>query len=159
MTSIVTIDFHGSVLFAIERDGEVFVALKPIVTGLGMNWSGQEQRLKRDAILAEGICVMHIPSPSGSTQDTLCLRLDLVNDWLFTIDERRVKEDAREKVLTYKRECYATASSTTTLSCSPRDPAAVAASRSLALIFVRLLKLTESAFISSGSSSKNNAVG
>lgn len=107
MSSIVTVDFHGDVLFAIEQDGEMFVALKPIVGGLGLDWSSQRHRLHRDPILAEGAVIMTIPSLAGGPQETLCLRLDLVNGWLFTIDDRRVRDEAtREKVLTYKRECY-----------------------------------------------------
>lgn len=47
------------------------------------------------------------PSAGGS-QETFCLRLDLVHGWLFTIDESRVKdEETRQRVLSYKRECYA----------------------------------------------------
>ena len=35
------------------------------------------------------------------------MRLQLINGWLFTIDESRVKdEETRQRVLTYKRECY-----------------------------------------------------
>lgn len=48
-----------------------------------------------------------IPS-LGGPQETTCLRLELVNGWLFTIDESRAKdEETRQRVLTYKRECYA----------------------------------------------------
>lgn len=46
-----------------------------------------------------------IPS-IGGPQETTCLRLDLVHGWLFTIDHDRVKPELRDRVLTYKRECY-----------------------------------------------------
>jgi len=105
-TKIITLNFRNDTLFAVERDGGVFVAVKPISDALGLKWSGQHDRLNRDPILSEGIRVMEIPSVGGM-QETICLKLELVNGWLFTIDESRVKdEETRQKVLTYKRECY-----------------------------------------------------
>lgn len=35
------------------------------------------------------------------------LKLDLLNGWLFGISETRVKPELKEKVLNYKRRCYA----------------------------------------------------
>lgn len=104
---ITTLDFRGDTLFAVERDDGVFIAPKPICDSLGIEWRKQQERLKRDPILSEGITITVIPS-LGGPQETTLLRLDLVNGWLFTIDESRVKdEETRQKVLTYKRECYA----------------------------------------------------
>lgn len=106
MNAIVTVDFRNDTLFAVERDDGVYVAIKPICDTLGIAWQKQLERMKRDPILAEGITIMVIPS-AGGPQETVCLKLDLVNGWLFTIDESRVKdEETRQKVLTYKRECY-----------------------------------------------------
>lgn len=105
MGKIVTVDFRNDTLFAVERDDGVFVAVKPICDSLGLAWGSQHNRLLRDTILAEGVFTMKMPSVGG-VQETTCLRLDLVNGWLLTIDESRVKEECRDLVLTYKRECY-----------------------------------------------------
>ncbi len=77
MNKIVTVNFRGAELYGFQSGTLVFVALKPIVEAMGLNWSGQEQRVKRDPILSEGICVMHIPFGRGGGQNTICLRLDL----------------------------------------------------------------------------------
>jgi hypothetical protein len=104
---ITTVEFYNDTLFAVERHDGVFVALKPICDSLGVAWNKQLERLKRDVILAEGMTIMVIPSPGGA-QETTCLRIDLVNGWLFGIDEGRVRDDeTRQQVLTYKRECHA----------------------------------------------------
>lgn len=104
---IITVDFRQDTLFAVERDDGVFVAVKPICDALGLLWNKQLERIKRDPILSEGMTMTGIPSPGG-VQETTLLRLELVNGWLFTIDEGRVRdEETRQKVLTYKRECYA----------------------------------------------------
>jgi hypothetical protein len=106
MGQIVTVDFKNDTLFAAQRDDGVFIALKPISDDLGLKWNGQFERLQRDPILSEGIRTIRMPSVGG-TQETTCLRLDLVNGWLFGIDESRVKdEEVRQRVLAYKRECY-----------------------------------------------------
>ena len=107
MGKIITVNFRGDDLVAFERDDGMFVALKPIVEGMGVNWEGQRQRIHRDPILSEGTCMMQVPFGRGGAQDALCLKFDLVNGWLFTIDSSRIKDDeVRARVLTYQRECY-----------------------------------------------------
>lgn len=107
MGNIVTVNFRGDQLYGFENDDGTFVALKPIVESMGMDWNGQYQRVKRDPILSEGMCVMHIPFGRGGNQEAVCLKLDLVNGWLFTIDTSRIKDEGvREKVILYQRECY-----------------------------------------------------
>ncbi len=106
MGNIVTVNFRNDTLFAVERDDGVFVAVTPICDALGLAAAMQRKRIQNDAILSEGGIVAIFPS-AGGMQETFCLRLDLVNGWLFTIDESRVKdEETRLRVLSYKRECY-----------------------------------------------------
>lgn len=106
MGKVVTVEFRQDTLFAVERDDGVYVALKPICDRLGVEWRKQRERIQRDPILAEGSTMVVLPSPGGP-QETLCIKLELVNGWLFGIDENRVKPEARDLVLAYKRECYA----------------------------------------------------
>lgn len=103
---MVPIEFHGDMLWAMQCDGPVWVAIKTIADALGLRWENQLRRIKRDTILSEGMAIMAIPSPGG-VQETVCLPLELVPGWLFGIDDRRVKPEARDKVLAYKRECHA----------------------------------------------------
>ncbi|WAC26429.1 phage antirepressor N-terminal domain-containing protein [Ancylobacter sp. SL191] len=106
MNALSTINFHGDTLFAVERGDGVFVAVTPICDRLGIAATKQRERIQRDAVLSEGIAIMALPS-AGGVQETFCLRLDLINGWLFGIDESRVKdEETRQRVLAYKRECY-----------------------------------------------------
>lgn len=105
MTEIVTVDFHGDRLFVFEQNGVQYVAMKPIVEALGLDWHGQRQRIHRDEVLSEGAVMM--PSPSnGGTQDALCLPLHLLNGWLFGVDAARVRPELREKITLYRRECF-----------------------------------------------------
>ena len=107
MKNLVQVEFHGDTIWAIERGDEVLVAIKPICESMGMQWEAQLKRIKRDEILTQGMSIMDIPSPGGA-QETMCLPLNLIPGWLFGVDDRRITdENVRQKVLTYKRECYA----------------------------------------------------
>lgn len=107
MGQIVTVNFRGDQLYGFEADDGVFVALKPIVRALGLDWSAQYRRVQRDPVLSEGIAMMATPYGLGGDQEAVCLKMDLVNGWLFGIDSARIKDEAvREKVILYQRECH-----------------------------------------------------
>lgn len=102
MGNIVTIEFHGDRLLGIETERGAFVPLRPLVQGMGLDWSAQLQRLKRDPILSEAVVMI----TTGSDPEGVCLPLDLVPGFLFRIDAARVAVAVRGKVLHYQRECY-----------------------------------------------------
>ena len=107
MGQIITVNFRGDQLYGFEEDDGTFMALKPIVESMGLDWSSQVKRVKRDPILSEGMVMMTIPFGRGGDQEAICLKLELVNGWLFTIDAARItNEQVREKVILYQRECY-----------------------------------------------------
>lgn len=105
MSELVTVPFHGDTLFAVRDGAQIRFALKSITDRLGLDWTAQLRRTKRDAILAEGMAIMTIPSPGG-TQETATLPLSLLPGWLFGIGANQVKAEARDLVLTYQRECH-----------------------------------------------------
>ncbi|OYD80930.1 RhuM family protein [Azospirillum brasilense] len=102
---LVVVDFHDQKVPVVEHEGRPYVPIKPICANIGLDWNGQYQRIQRDSVLSEGMCVIPIPSPGGS-QDTACLPLEYLNGWLFGVDDSRVKPELRGRLLTYKRECY-----------------------------------------------------
>lgn len=102
---IVTIDFRSDTLVAVEQDDGVYVALRPICESIGIDWSGQLQRVRRDPVLSEAVVMM--PTPFGRHgQEEVCLKLDFVNGWLLGVDARRVKEAVRPALIEYQRECH-----------------------------------------------------
>lgn len=53
------------------------------------------------------MAMMATPYGLGGDQEAACLKMDLVNGWLFGIDSTRIKDvTVREKVILYQRECY-----------------------------------------------------
>jgi hypothetical protein len=107
MNKIMTVQFQGSEIFGFQLGGIVFIAVKPIVEGMGLNWEPQRQRIQRDPILSKGTSMIKVPFGRGGPQEMVCLPLDLIHGWLFTIDSNRIKApEIREKVILFQEECY-----------------------------------------------------
>lgn len=107
MGEIVTVNFRGDELYGFKQDDGVFVALKPIARALGLDWSAQLKRVKRDPVLSEGMAMMATPYGLGGDQEAVAIKMELVNGWLFGIDSSRIRDEtARERVILYQRECY-----------------------------------------------------
>ena len=105
MANIATISFHDQSIIAIEHEGAHFVAMRPIVENIGLDWQAQLQRIKRHPVLSKGVVVITTPS-SGGNQETNCLPLSMLNGWLFGVDVNRVREEIRPKLIRYQTECF-----------------------------------------------------
>ena len=107
------VEFYGDELTAVliqEGDRqEIYVPIRPITEYMGLAWSGQFERLQRDAILSDsirGVRVTRTPGRGGGTQEMVALPLKFIPGWLFGISVNRVREELRERILRYQRECY-----------------------------------------------------
>ncbi len=106
MSNLVTIDFHGADIIAIEKDGEILVPVKRICENLGVDWDSQRQRINRDSVLSEGASVTPVPTEGGS-QQLLTLPLKYLNGFLFGISDLRIQDpEIKARIIMYKRECY-----------------------------------------------------
>jgi len=109
-----TVKFYGdeitAALVEIKGKGDVYVPLRPLCDYLGLDWSAQYRRSKRDEVLAdELISVAMTTTEIGrgkGRRDNLCLALKFLPGWLFGIDATRVKPELKEKIIRYRRECY-----------------------------------------------------
>jgi hypothetical protein len=113
-----TVDFYGDqVTGAVVGSGEIYVPIRPICEYLGLDWSGQYQRIRRDEVLSEALRTIRIErgesvgvTPTKSRRgdpNILCLPLKLLPGFLFGISTERVKDQTlREKLIRYRRECY-----------------------------------------------------
>ena len=91
----------------VRKEGatQVYVPLRPIVETLGVDWSGQLRRLRNDPVLSHEVENVRIAT-AGGPQQMPCVPLDMLNGWLFGINANRVREDVRERLIRYQRECY-----------------------------------------------------
>jgi hypothetical protein len=103
--SVAQVEFHGQKLLTTEKDGVVYVAMKPVVENIGLTWRKQLALITRDPVLSEGITIMGIPS-AGGVQDAVFLPLEYLNGWLFRVNASRYAGNRRESIIAYQRECY-----------------------------------------------------
>lgn len=59
------VQFNGSRILATKKDGQEYVAIKPICEALGLDWSAQLQRMKRDVVLSETMVVITTVTKTG----------------------------------------------------------------------------------------------
>lgn len=100
------IEFKDAEIYCPVENGTIYVAIKPICEALGVDANGQNQRIKRDEILSQLRVQVHATGRDSKQYKMDCLPLKYTFGWIFTIDENQVKEEAREKLIEYKHECY-----------------------------------------------------
>ena len=104
------VDFYGEEVVAVmvEENGQqqIYVPLRALCDYLGLNWSGQLQRIRREPVLQRGqrVCVIH--TRQRGDVPAICLRLNLLAGWLFGVSASRVKPELRAKIERYQEECY-----------------------------------------------------
>lgn len=106
MENVVKFNFHGNELTVIEKDGNQFVAMKPIVEALGLHWSNQLQAIKDDSNLNSTMLLSSTVGADGKSREMVCLPLDKINGWLFTISPNQYSDERREKIKMYREECF-----------------------------------------------------
>ena len=106
MSNIQTINFNNQQLLTVEKDGIKYVAVKPICDSLGLDWASQFTKIKSNEVLEPTIVFITTVAEDGKNREMVCLPIDMINGWLFTISPSRVSEEIRPVVLYYQKECY-----------------------------------------------------
>lgn len=105
MTSISTINvpFHGNNLYIVNYNGQPYVPMRPIVEGMGMDWTGQLNKLKHK--FKSTVEEISMVAADGKERNMICLALRKLAGWLHTISPNKVKPEIRDKVIKYQEEC------------------------------------------------------
>lgn len=99
----VAVPFHGNQLFIINRGGEPYTPMKPIVEGMGLDWKGQHAKISANK-QRWGMEIISIPS-GGAQQEMVCLPLRKLFGWMQGIHPNKVNPEIRETVIRYQNEC------------------------------------------------------
>jgi hypothetical protein len=110
----VTIPFYDdNLIIQLGEDGEIYVALRPIVEALGLSWGSQLNRIKRDAVLSKKIRTLSVfitnTQGEGSSQhrEIVCLPRQYLSGFLFGISAARIKDSKlRTKVVQFQEEAH-----------------------------------------------------
>ncbi|EPO1581408.1 phage antirepressor N-terminal domain-containing protein [Yersinia enterocolitica] len=98
------VQFHGQPIVTAMVAGVAYVAMRPIVENIGIDWSGQMAKLKNQR---DKFGCRDISTPSkGGVQKMLCIPLRKLNGWLFSINPEKVRADIKDKLIQYQEECF-----------------------------------------------------
>jgi len=101
--NIVPVDFRNVRLIMLGKDDEPYVAMKPIVEGMGLDWSTQLRKLSSSAD-RWGIVITPIVLNNVS-QSVTCMKMSKLAGWLMSINPSKVKASIRDAVIAYQNEC------------------------------------------------------
>lgn len=104
--TVTTVATINKTQIVVIENGEKRVAVKPICEALGVDFSSQLQKLKSDPILSSTVVLSTTVGFDKKEREMITIPFKFVFGWLFRIDSRNVKEEARESVLRYQLECY-----------------------------------------------------
>lgn len=95
--------YDGRQIPSVNVGDERYVALKPIVEGMGLDWKRQLRKITGD----KRWCHMDTPfETAGGLQRMVAIPLRKLNGWLFSVNATKCRPEIREKVLRYQEECF-----------------------------------------------------
>lgn len=97
---------NGVDIVTVERDGEIFVPIKPICEAIGIDVDAQRNKLNSDQFFNSTTAIIAAVAADEKEREMYCIRLRDVYGWLATINPGKVAPEAREAVTRYRRECY-----------------------------------------------------
>jgi phage antirepressor YoqD-like protein len=103
--ALAPVDFYGQALTMIDREGKPFVAMKPIVEGMGLAWQPQHRKLTDDS--DRWSITMMVIDHGGDRfeREMVCMPLKKLTGWMMTLQPSRMDEAVASKVLVYQNEC------------------------------------------------------
>ncbi|MEQ8231744.1 MAG: phage antirepressor N-terminal domain-containing protein [Gammaproteobacteria bacterium] len=100
---LISVPFRAETLYIVEHLNQPFVPMKPVVEAIGLDWRGQQAKIRAAQRYGDISIPLHSP---GGMQDTLCIPLRKLNGWLFSINPAKVKPELRDTILAYQEECF-----------------------------------------------------
>lgn len=102
---LVDVNFQGKSITAVKKSNNIYIAMKPIVENIGLDWSCQSKKLEE--CQEKFSCgLMPMTGKDGKKYNMLCIPLHKLNGWLFSINPKKVREDIRENLIAYQDKCF-----------------------------------------------------
>jgi hypothetical protein len=102
-TQLMPVAFHGDTVVLVGKDGEPYVAMKPVVANMGLDWKSQHAKLveKFSSVMAE----ITTTGVDGKQYGMTCLPLRKLAAWLYSISPNKVAPELHDKIVQYQEEC------------------------------------------------------
>ncbi|RON82427.1 hypothetical protein BK635_13070 [Pseudomonas chlororaphis] len=98
------IPFRSAKLLLVEKGGQPFVPMKPVVEGMGLAWQAQHAKLTSGRFNSV-ITMIVTTGVDGKQYEMTCLPLRKLPGWLMSIHPNKVRPELREGIITYQNEC------------------------------------------------------
>lgn len=97
------VPFYEDTMVLVDHAGQPFVAMKPIVENIGLDWKGQHVKLtaKFDSVME----IISTTGIDGKQYEMVCLPLRKIPAFLYSVNPSKVKPELREKIVRYQSEC------------------------------------------------------
>jgi hypothetical protein len=89
-------------MYAAQVDGQPMAALKPMCDAIGLSYAAQYRKLQSRSWAT--IALTATVASDGKIRDMVMIDRRTMTMWLATIDESRVNEDARKRVISFQSE-------------------------------------------------------
>lgn len=100
------VPFHGDSLATFEHENERWVALRPAVEALGLDWASQTVKLAKDGDRFN-CCDITTVGADGRQRQMLSIPLRRFPGWLATINPNKIPDEVkRAKVVLYQDRSY-----------------------------------------------------
>jgi len=99
-----TVLFRSAELLLVDRGGDPYVPMKPVVEGIGLNWKSHHTKLSSGRF-ASTMVEITIVAADGRARLMSCLPLRKLPGWLMTLHPNKVRSQVRQEVLAFQNEC------------------------------------------------------
>ena len=103
MSNLVNVEFYGDQLIVINHNGEPYVAMRPIVDNMGLDWKAQHRKVR--ARFKSTVTILTTVADDGKSREMVCLPLRKLFGWLMTVSPNKVNPDIKDKIIRYQDEC------------------------------------------------------
>lgn len=100
---LASVPFYQDNLVLINQNNEPFVAMRPIVVQMGLDWGTQYRKIEEK--FNSTIVIMTTVGEDGKMREMICLPLRKLPAWLYSISPNKVAPEIKDKVIQYQEEC------------------------------------------------------
>lgn len=100
---LIPVQFYDDTVVLVGQDNEPYVAMKPVVTNMGLDWKGQHVKLTEK--FGSVMEIISTTGVDGKQYEMACLPLKKLPAWLYSINPGKVKPELRDKIVRYQNEC------------------------------------------------------
>lgn len=94
--------FNTDIIQVFDEQGQ-YVSVKNLCKNIGIDFKTQYEKILSD----ESFCPKSFKvETNGGAQVALCIPVEKINGWLFSINPNKVKPEIKAKLILYKNECF-----------------------------------------------------